>query len=291
MPGDPRPRVVSTAASPPVDTELGSACHTPRHDNHPAHDPPQRRAHVSRSALHLTGVRGSHKPSAQTARSRCTRRRLALALDARPSSSTAAATLAIPSPRATSRRIDDSINLGTVHGRTLLRAFFQKEGSRSSNSMPERPQRAYSLHAPAAPTPRARTPPRTLASTAEPPASLSQAPQDDLAHDFPLGHRRRSDGANKLARRVSFLIHLLLSIFHHSVLALPLQVYLCRRAPPLRVPSASRPREGVDTPKTNNTSEHITNRRSIRHQSPLSTTNHHLPNTRQLSSTVTLATP
>jgi hypothetical protein len=151
MPGDPRPRVVSTAASPPVDTELGSACHTPRHDNHPTHDPPQRRAHVSRSALHLTGVRGSHKPAAQTARSRCTRRRLALALDARPSSSTAAATLAIPSPRATSRRIDDSINLGTVRGRTLLRAFFQKEGSRSSNSMPERPQRAYSLHAPAAP--------------------------------------------------------------------------------------------------------------------------------------------
>ena len=255
MPGDPRPRVVSTAASPPVDTELTSASHTPRHDNHPTHDPSQRRAHVSRSALHLTGVRGSHKPAAQTARSRCTRRRLALALDVRSPSSTAASTLATPSPR--SQPPAASTTASTWARSAAARSYALSSGRKARACRTRRP------NARSAPTRFMRQQHRPLAPTrrrspSQPPLSRQRASRKRRRTTYRTSSRSGTGGA-AMAHSTSFwrAQFPFLSTFHSPPCVSLTQAYLCRRAPALRVrvriPSASRPRERVDTLKTNNT--------------------------------------
>jgi len=121
-------------------------------------------------------------------------------------------------------------------------------------------------HAPAAPALRARASPHTAANAAEPPARLSQAPQDRSFHVFPLGHRRRQRGSSPTSpARHSFSTHFQLQLrpsrsahfiaarrsHHpptHASLRRRLAGLLCRQR-------RHRTCERVDTLSTNTTSE------------------------------------
>ena len=107
-----------------LDTAPGSAGHTPHHDYHPTHDPPQHCAHVSRPALHLTRVRALHKPAAQIARAAGAPDVDSHPRSTRSPSSTAATASATPSPRplplATPPTASTSARSTTARFRTIL---------------------------------------------------------------------------------------------------------------------------------------------------------------------------
>jgi hypothetical protein len=166
--------------------------------------------------MHMTGVRGSHNLAAQEARRSRSRRRPALALDFILHNDTHTIFGDANTTATTSHlRCTDNIHSDTIRGCALPRTSCSKEGSCSSNSMRDCPRRARSPALPPAPTTRARTPPLIRASAVAPLSSLSHAPQDDLSHDFPLGHRQRQRGASTFsAGAASFFTHLQLQLFH-----------------------------------------------------------------------------